>query len=139
MSAQALTTDRIDLADLFTRLAVLLDEKRWDDAGTAFTGDVVARSPLGHELHGLDQVIAHMRKGEAVGEHTQHVTTDLLVDVDADGDRAAVSANSLVFFYRDGEPPFRTSGLRLVTAAVRTADGWRIREWETKLLWMREA
>jgi hypothetical protein len=136
MSTDTPVADRIEIADLFARCGRLLDEKRWDDAGTVFTDDVSGHSPRG-ELRGLDALAGFMRQVDVAGEHTQHVTTDLLVDVD--GDRAAASANSLVYFYRDGQAPHRTSGLRLACTAVRTPAGWRFREWGTTLAWMREA
>jgi 3-phenylpropionate/cinnamic acid dioxygenase small subunit len=129
--------DRVEIADLLTRLALLLDEKRWEDAGTVFTDDVVVRSPRGGELRGLDEVVGFMRQGEVEGEHTQHTTTDLLVDVD--GDRAAVSANSLVYYYRDGQAPHFTGGLRLAGTAVRTPAGWRLRDQRIRPAWTRES
>jgi 3-phenylpropionate/cinnamic acid dioxygenase small subunit len=136
MSTNAVIADRIEIADLFTRLARLLDEKRWEDAGTVFTDDVAVRSPRAGEIRGIDKVVGFMRQAEVEGEHTQHVTTDLLVDVD--GDRAAASANSLVYFYRDGLAPHLTSGLRLACTAVRTPAGWRLRESRIMLGWLHE-
>ncbi|GAA3602332.1 hypothetical protein GCM10022223_17640 [Kineosporia mesophila] len=132
-----LIADRIEIADLFSRFALLLDEKRWDDAGTVFTDDVVGRSPRSGDIRGLDTLVAFMRQAEVEGEHTQHLTTDLLVDVR--GDQAAASANSLVYFYRDGQAPYLTSGLRLACTAVRTPAGWRLRETSTSVVWMQGA
>lgn len=86
----------------------------------------MGHSPRSGEIHGLDELVGFMRRAEVEGQHTQHLTTDLLVDVN--GDRAAASANSLVYFYRDGQAPHLTSGLRLACTAVRTQAGWRIRE-----------
>ena len=129
------TADRIEITDLFARLAHLLDDKRWNDAHTVFTTDVALHSPRNGELHGLDNVIAHLRRTETPGEHTQHLTTDLLVDIT--GDQATTTAHSLVHFYRDGHPPHRTSGLRLHCTLTRTPDGWRLRESHTTLAWTR--
>jgi 3-phenylpropionate/cinnamic acid dioxygenase small subunit len=134
MSTNTLIVDRIEIADLFTRFARLLDEKRWDDADTVFTGDVAGHSPRSGEIRGIDNLVSFMRQAEVEGEDTQHVTTDLLVEVD--GDQAAASANSLVYFYRDGQAPHLTSGLRLACTAVRTPAGWRLREVRTMLTWM---
>lgn len=128
--------DRIEIADLFTRLARLLDEKRWEDAGTVYTDDVTVHSPRGGELHGIDKVIGFLRQAEVEGQHTQHTSTDLLVDVD--GDRAAASANSFVYHYRDGQAPHFTGGLRQYTTAVRTPAGWRFREMRITPAWTRE-
>jgi len=136
MSTDTLIADRIEIADLVTRFARLLDEQRWEDAGTVFTDDVAVHSPRGGELRGIDKVVGFMRQTEVEGEHTQHVTTDLLVNVD--GDQAAVSANSLVYFYRDGQAPHQTGGLRLASIVVRTPTGWRIREHRIMPAWIRE-
>lgn len=97
---------------------------------------MVGHSPRSGDIHGLDELTDFMRQAEVEGEHTQHVTTDLLVDVN--GDEAAASANSLVYFYREGKPPHVASGLRLSCTAVRTPVGWRLRETRTMLAWMRE-
>ncbi|GIH93434.1 nuclear transport factor 2 family protein [Planobispora siamensis] len=137
MSTETLIADRIEIADLFTRLASLLDEARWEDAGTVFADDVAVHSPRGGELHGIDKVVAFMRQSEVEGECTQHTTTDLLVDVD--GDRAAASANSLVYYYRDGQAPHFTGGLRQYCTAVRTPAGWRFREVRITPVWTRES
>jgi hypothetical protein len=110
MSTDTLIADRIEIADLFTRFARLLDEGR-------------------HEA-------GFIRQAEVEGEHTQHMTTDLLVNVD--GDQAAASANSLVFFYRDGRAPHQTSGMRLAGTVVRTPTGCRFRDVRIMLAWMHE-
>ncbi|MFF1957847.1 nuclear transport factor 2 family protein [Streptomyces sp. NPDC058220] len=123
------------VADLFARLANLLDECRHEDAGTVYHDDVVVRSPRG-ELHGLDEVTAHLKRSQVEGEHTQHVHGDVLVQVD--GDRAKATANQLTYFYRNGEAPHRTSGLRVACTAVRTSVGWRFSESQITLAWMQE-
>ncbi|WP_331770122.1 nuclear transport factor 2 family protein (plasmid) [Embleya sp. NBC_00888] len=139
MSSNAPIDDRTEIADLLIRLARLLDERRWEDAGTVFADDVAVHSPRGGELQGLDKVVGYMRRAEVEGELTQHMTTDVLVDVDGDADRATASANSLVYFHRDGQAPHLTSGLRLTCTAVRTPAGWRIREYRIKLAWTHES
>ncbi|MFB4278679.1 MULTISPECIES: nuclear transport factor 2 family protein [unclassified Nonomuraea] len=136
MFTDTLIADRIEIADLFTRFARLLDEQRWEEADTVFADDVAVHSPRGGELHGIDKVVSFMRQGEVEGQHTQHTTTDLLVDLD--GDRAAASANSLVYYYRDGQAPHFTGGLRMTSTVVRTPAGWRLREVRITPAWTRE-
>lgn len=80
-------------------------------------------SPRNGELTGIDELVDVMSKAENPDELTQHVTTDLLVDVA--GDQAAVSANSVVYFFRAGQAPHRTAG-------------WRLRESRISLAWQRE-
>jgi hypothetical protein len=136
MSTDTLLADRIEIADLFARFQLLLDEKRWQDADTVFTDDVAVHSPRGGELRGIDKVVGFMRQGDVEGQQAQHTTTDLLVEVD--GDQAAVSANSLVYYYRDGQAPHFTGGLRLTGTVVRTPAGWRFREQRITPAWTRE-
>lgn len=136
MSTATLLSDRIDIADLFSRFARLLDENRYADAGTVYADDVVVHSPRGGELRGIDAVADFIRRSAVDGERTQHTTTDLLVDVA--GDSAAASANSLVYYYRDGRPPHRTGSLRLTATVVRTPPGWRLGEVRITPAWIRE-
>lgn len=135
MPTDTVIADRIEIADLFSRLANLLDERRWEDIRSIYTDDVAARSPRG-QLHGLDEVIAFLRKSKVAGEHTQHMTSDVLVDVD--GDQASASAKSVVRYYRDDRPPHQASGLRLAYTAVRTPVGWRFREARIELAWTQQ-
>ncbi len=137
MSATTRTADRVEVADLFASLADLLDEGRHDDAHRIYHADVVVRSPRGGELSGLDEVTTYLKRSQVEGEHTQHVHGDVLVQVD--GDRAKATANQLVYFYRNGAPPHRTSGLRTARTAVRTPAGWRFSEMHITLVWMSDA
>ncbi|SDP85202.1 nuclear transport factor 2 family protein [Lentzea jiangxiensis] len=130
-------TDRLEINVLFSKLARLLDEKRWDDAHTVFDRDIAISSPRNGEINGVDEFVAAMRSADKPDELTQHMTTGLLVEFD--GDKATASANSVTYFFRAGEAPFRTAGLRLDCVAVRTPAGWRLRESRTTLLWLRES
>jgi hypothetical protein len=129
-------SDRLEITDLFARLARVLDDKDHEGIRAVYTKDVEARSPRG-ELHGIDEVVSLLRESAVDGESTQHLHSDVLVDVD--GDQARASAYQLVYFYRDGEAPHRTSGLRLTYQAVRQPAGWRFRDAEVKLLWQRRS
>jgi hypothetical protein len=129
------TADRIEIAELFAHLSNLLDERRHDDAGDVYHPDAVVHSPRA-ELRGLDQVTAFLQRSWVDGILTQHVHGDVVVEVD--GDRAKARANQLVYFYRDGEPPHRSSGLRVVCTAARTPGGWRFTEMAATLAWARE-
>ncbi|MEU8631048.1 nuclear transport factor 2 family protein [Amycolatopsis sp. NPDC048633] len=129
------TTDRIEIADLFARLAALLDEHRPEDAGTVYLDDAVVRSPQ-RELHGLDEMIEHLKRSRLEDEHTQHLHGDVLVQVD--GDHATATANQLVYVYRTGEAPHRTSGLRTAVTAVRGPAGWRFSSMHITPAWTRK-
>ncbi|MET8796009.1 nuclear transport factor 2 family protein [Nocardia sp. NPDC004568] len=136
MSTDGSIADRIEIADLFTRFARLLDEGRYGDAATVYTDDVTVHSPRGGTLRGIDAVADFIRRSAVDGEYSQHTATDLLVEVS--GDRAAASANSLVHYYRAGRPPHRTGGLRLTSTVIRTPAGRRLGELRIAPAWIRE-
>jgi ketosteroid isomerase-like protein len=131
-----MSADLIEISSLFARFADLLDEARYDDIHAIYTDDVVVHSPRGGELRGIDEVIAFLRNSHVDGQRTQHLPVGVLVDVD--GDRATATANSLTYFYRDGEPPHRTGSVRMTWEAVRTPRGWRVREARIEAVWVQE-
>jgi hypothetical protein len=127
--------DRLEVAELFARLARALDEGTPDDLRQIYTKDVVVRSPRGGEVRGLDNTIAFLREA-VTDELAHHVHGDVLVNVD--GDRADASANQLVTFYRQGVAPHKRVGLRLKYQAARTPEGWRFQEANINLVWIEE-
>jgi ketosteroid isomerase-like protein len=124
VSTDSLIADRIEIADLFTRFGRLLDEGRYRDAATVYTGDVTVHSPRAGTLRGIDAVADFIQRSAVDGERSRHTTTDLLVDVS--GDRAAASANSLVYYYRDGTRPTAPAacGSPPPCTGHRRAGGW---------------
>ena len=131
-----MSTDRLEIEDLFARLARALDEGTPDDLRQVYAKNVLVRSPRGIELRGIDTVVDFLKDAAVEGERTQHVHGDILVTVD--GDRAEATANQLAYFYREGEAPHRTAGLRLKYSAVRTDEGWRFDEANILRAWQRE-
>ncbi|MFB4193155.1 nuclear transport factor 2 family protein [Streptomyces carpaticus] len=136
MSSDSRTADRLEVAELFAHLAALLDEGRFEDTATVYHPGITVRSPRGGELHGLDEVTTHLKRTHLADERTQHVHGDIRVRVE--GDRAQATANQLAYFYRAGEAPHRTSGLRTACTAVRTPAGWRFDSMDITLAWLRE-
>jgi ketosteroid isomerase-like protein len=133
VSTATQTADHVEIAGLFARLARVLDTKDHDGLRAIYSDDVVVHSPRSGKLHGIDEVLDFVRQSDDKDVRTQHLHSDVLVDVD--GDQASASANELVYFYREGQPPHRTSGLQLTSTAVRTPAGWRVSEAEIKLAW----
>ena len=129
-------TDREAITDLISRLGAWLDDKRFDDTAPLFTDEVTVTTP-GGQARGVERVAAQARRNhEAV---TQHVITNVLVDVD--GDRATARANLIVTFVPDpGRPEVhRTHGERYRFEAARTAAGWRLAGVEVTPVWVSEA
>lgn len=135
-------SDRQAIAELIARLGLMLDEKRFDEARSVVTDDVAVQTPGGSAV-GLEAVVAQARRNHAV--RTQHVISDVLIELD--GDRARARANLIATFaperpgarlvIGDVEQPDSplTLGEVYRFAAVRTADGWRLARIETERLW----
>ncbi|MEU4835570.1 nuclear transport factor 2 family protein [Streptosporangium sp. NPDC023615] len=131
-------TDRHALTDLVARLTRWLDDScaapALDGEGlrAVYSEDATVRSPRGG-ARGVDAVLEYVRRTTSPGEHTQHFTTDVLVDLD--GDRADVTANLLVYLFRPGQAPHRTVGLRYAFTAARLPGGWRFTRAEITPAW----
>ena len=123
--------DRQAIADLVMRLARMLDEKRFEDAPAILADDATAQTP-GGTSRGRAAVVEQARRNHTVT--TQHVITNLLIDVD--GDRADAGANLLVTFAPEAEEPTML-GERYRFEAVRQPAGWRLNAIAVEKLWGR--
>jgi SnoaL-like domain len=133
--------DRTEITDLVYRLGVILDEGRFDEMQQLLVEDVAVRTP-GGGAEGREAVIAQAKRTHPPEQRFQHVTTNVLVDLDVD--RATVRANLLVHITTPGDaptdapaPPLRTTlGEVYRFEVVRTPDGWRISRLENDRLWL---
>lgn len=130
-------TDRAEIADLVSGLGRWLDDQDFDAgrARTIYTDDVVVGTIRG-VLRGIDAVLDHIQRTTPPDERTQHLNTDVLVELD--GDRAEVTTNQLVYFFRAGQPPHRSAGLRCAYTATRASEGWRFTRAKIMPLWIQE-
>jgi hypothetical protein len=136
--------DRQAVADLITRLGLMLDDKRFDDARTILAEHVVVHTP-GGSSRGPEAVVAQARRNHTV--RTQHVITDVLIELD--GDRAEASANLIVTFAPDSDhPDARLTigdsdqtqsrvmiGERYSFAALRDESEWRLTRIDVARVW----
>ena len=135
--------DRNEIADLVSRLGVVLDEGRFDEMKSLLAEDVTVRTP-GGAAQGPEAVIAQASRNHRPEQPIQHLITNLLVDLD--GDRAAAARANLVVHFgaTDGgaepttapAPPVEyTLGEVYRFGLVRAPDGWRFASIETTPLW----
>lgn len=125
-------TDRTEIAELVARLAQALDERRFEDLRGVYAPDAETSSPRG-ALHGIDDIVDVLRRTSPEEESTQHLNTDVVVDLD--GDHAEVGTHQLVYFFRRGEAPHRTAGVQARYTATRTPTGWRFARARISPLW----
>jgi len=130
------TQDRSDVIDLLARLALALDDRRYEDLRTIYAEDARTSSPRG-EMAGIDEIVALVTRVGSAEERTQHVNGTTVVDVD--GDRAEVHSHQLVHYFRDGAAPHRTTGIHFRYTAERRAEGWRLTRGQITPLWQNPA
>jgi 3-phenylpropionate/cinnamic acid dioxygenase small subunit len=127
-------SDRDQITDLISRLGLWIDDKRFDETAALFVDDVTVATP-GGQAQGVERVAAQARRNHQ-SDLTQHVITNVLVDVD--GDRATARANLVVTFVPDAAEPsvHRTHGERYRFEATRTTAGWRLSRVEVTPVWV---
>jgi hypothetical protein len=103
--------------------------------------DATVSTP-GGRAEGREALIAQARRNHPADQRFQHVTTNVLLDLD--GDRAKVRANLIVTITTadtkpsaaPAPPPRCTIGEVYSFELVRTRGGWRFSRIETVPLWV---
>jgi SnoaL-like protein len=108
--------DRQAIADVVSRLGLWLDGDTTLDQARAILAEDVSISTPGGVVQGIEPAVEQAARNHT--EKTQHVITNLLVDLD--GDTAKVGANSIITF------PDRTLTGRYAFETRRTPEGWRL-------------
>jgi hypothetical protein len=134
--------ERDEITNLVARLGVALDEGRFDEMRSLLTDDVTVRTP-GGTAEGREAVIAQARRNHRLEQPSQHMITNLLIDLD--GDQAQARANLMVAFgplggakdsSRPRELPVEyTTGQVYRFDLMRTSDGWRLAGIENTAVW----
>jgi hypothetical protein len=128
--------DRQAISDLIHRFGAVLDEQRFDDLALVFAEDAAVTTPGGH-AEGIDAIAAQAARNHTPELRTQHLATDLVVDLD--GGRARARANYVgVFAVGSGDPapaPQFQIGSVYRFELIRTADGWRLHSMEMLPTW----
>ena len=113
--------DRAELTDLVARHSLWVDESRWDETGRLFTEDVAVSSIRG-EAHGIEELIALVRRGHGTYARMLHSKSNIVIDLD--GDTATVRAHDVAVFVIDDKQEAIAAGFHTYRAR-RTAEGWR--------------
>ena len=119
--------DRQAVTDLVSRLGLWLDGETTLDQARAILAEDVSVSTPGGTAQGIDKVVAQARRNHDVP--TQHVITNVLVDLD--GDRATAGANLIVTF------PDSIQGERYAFEARRDDETWHLTKIAVDLIWKR--
>jgi hypothetical protein len=137
-------TDHTEISMLISRFFRVLDERKFegDWARSYFTDDVRTVTPIGAS----DGIEAMEHTNEALERYarTQHIASDILVDVEAASGRARASWNALMTHVhhdatlqqrdKDANPLFTVGGY--YEAELRgMREGWRISRMSVRVIW----
>ncbi|MCX5042953.1 nuclear transport factor 2 family protein [Aldersonia sp. NBC_00410] len=128
--------DRAELTSLVHSVGRNLDQKAFEGMRAIYTADAEAITP-GGTAHGIEAVIAQVRRNHQDYEASQHLFGDVQVDVD--GDTAVIGANTVVTLVPEAEHRHihRTIGVRYRFDGIRTSEGWRLRRVGITPVWER--
>jgi hypothetical protein len=113
--------DRAELADLVARHSLWIDEHRWDETDRLFSDDVAVTSLRG-EAHGIEPLVALVKKGHDMFDRTLHCKSNVVIEID--GDTARVRAHDIGVFVIDDKTEAIAAGVHHY-GARRTENGWR--------------
>lgn len=126
--------DRSAIIDLTHAYCWALDTHRWDELRDVFLPE--ARAVLGgSDLHGIDDIIARVRRALSPLDDSQHMVSTHQIRLD--GDRATCRCYLHAQHVRlaaEGGPNYVVAG-RYEDQLVRTPQGWRIARRDLITMW----
>ncbi|GAA3435889.1 nuclear transport factor 2 family protein [Kutzneria kofuensis] len=132
--------DRGDITQLIYKFYDNMEKNQYDKEKDVLADGVTVKNPGGGVTTGADKVIANASAAAKNEDRTQHVVTNVIVDVN--GDKATAQADVDQLFGSSKtpqgklapEPTMRLSS-KMHFEATRTANGWRVSHIEGDLLW----
>jgi hypothetical protein len=125
-------SDRVEIADLFVAYGEALDKRDWALLDDVFLPDVTAYWPYGSPRQvGRESVVAHIKSRLDTFATTHHQFGNHRVRFGEDGESAFATCRARNYHAGSGEFADRfveTLGT-FEAELVRTAAGWRVREW----------
>lgn len=138
MTAGGYVADRLEIDDLLTRYATIIDGRRWDEFNKVFTLDAVLDYRSAGGIRGsFHEVTSWLASVLPMFEWTQHLVVNRAVELAESANTAAARS----CFYNpngvqvDGSPWLFVVGGRYHDQLIRTDDGWRIVHRVEETLW----
>ena len=129
--------DRLAIGDLLTRYATAVDRRDWDLYRTVFTSDAEIDYTSASGIAGtVDEVVEFLDGALSGFEMTQHLVSNLAVEVDGDSARVTAMFNNPMRL--PGGDTWFTGGW-YHHDLVRTTGGWRSRRLREESAWFDRA
>ncbi|NUR04445.1 MAG: nuclear transport factor 2 family protein [Streptomyces sp.] len=138
------STDHYEISALVSRYFRALDERRFEGrwARDCLTDDVRLVAPIGTAQGG--QATRLTAQSLEKFARTQHMATDILIEVEPGARQGSASWNALMTHvhhdetlrrHGPGASPLLVVGGRYDAELLRTEDGWRIRGLTVQVIW----
>jgi 3-phenylpropionate/cinnamic acid dioxygenase small subunit len=127
--------DRAELTDLLYRLGAALDERRFEDLRGIYSDRAEFEFSDRAEIGDLASAIANAEQMAKHFEHTHHVITNPIIELN--GDSATIRANLVAthVFRNDRPGEHYDAGMVYRFTAIRTAAGWRLSHVKLQRIW----
>lgn len=131
--------DRRDIGELIMRYATALDTRDWALLEAVFTNDAVADyGELAGGVHrGVDAIARTCRSALTGLDATQHMITNVAIEIDGDDARASCCLHAQHVLNRPDGPAMFTVGGIYRDRLRRMSAGWRIAHRELRPIWTR--
>jgi len=119
--------DREEIRELVARYAYEVDCGEPPDWASVFSPDIemeAGKLGVSRGLAAIEQRFTRAEHLDAIRDGSQHAYSNVVVDLDVDGDRATAWGYACVHTRRDGSWHIYTLGVNVWTLR-READGWR--------------
>lgn len=128
--------DRLEIADVLARYASAIDERDWKRLATCFTPDAIGAYGPGAPREGYPAIEALCRATLEPLDASQHLVGSIEIRVEDDRARSRCSVQAQHIRRGLSEGDSYLLGGTYRDDWIRTADGWRIRRRELRVLWV---
>jgi len=120
-------SDRIEIQDLMTRYASIIDRNLWDDYSSLFTDDAcVDYTGTGGLAGSVPEMLEFLKGAFATLSASQHMLTNFEVDLNGDSASVRCMLHNPMVWDAEGNQNRHIYGVWYVLELVRMEDQWRI-------------
>jgi hypothetical protein len=131
--------DRVEIQEVMARYAAAVDAKHWDELDRVFVkGSIVDFAPNGGVRDEYPAIVEYLKTAMAGFAAYQHYLSNFVIDVQGNEAASRFYVWTPLVTIVDGRDEIIVDGGFYDATFVRTADGWRVKELVSGLVWVDE-